>query len=358
MKKDTGKILAIVARYAVLIACVVIVLILVQVFMGNRKVVTYTPVEPLVVIAQPERGTLQKSVSFPAYIQAQNLVYVVPLVAGTVEEYPVQVGQQVEQGEVIARIDNEPFLQQLKQAEAAYLGSESTFTRIEALYKNKATTEQTYDQARAGRDAAKAQYELARMQLGYATVTAPVSGTILDKTTTVGSLVGNQSPLAVLADLSTLVVKVQIPESYYPLFWANREQLKVFLSHPNWSEPIAAEVLTLDPYIQSTSKVFSLECLLSPSAELVRPGMSVSVTIMYEQEDDIPLLPQSIRKSDGSWYLYNADTHQVQYVSEPVLFENDAFFKVPKAYENRYFVIDGQNSLFDNQKVRLEGAGK
>ena len=344
-----------IARYAVLAAVIVLVLIAVDIFLGKQDKIVYSPPKPLVVVEQPQIGRVSKRGVFPSYIQAKDTIPVISLVSGTIETFPVSVGQFVEKDEVLATIDSESFLQQAKQAEAAYLASESTFTRIASLYKNKATTEQNYDQVKAQRDAAKAQYEIADLQLGYATVKAPVSGTILMKNSSVGSLTGGSQPLAVMADLTTLVVKVEVPETYYEKFWNNLGSLHIEITNPSWDAPVGARLSHIDPFVQSGSKTFTLEALLDSGEELIRPGMAVAVSITYQEQEDAYRMSQSIRKSDGSWYLYHPESQRVEYIRIPVELEDEEFFKVPDAYQKSYFVVDGQHILFDNQEVRSKG---
>ncbi len=355
MKRGSRSLLPVIARYAVLAAVIVLILIAVDMFLGDQDKVAYTPPKPLVVVQQPQKGTVAKQGTFPSYVQAMDTIPVIPLVGGTVETFAVSVGQLVEKDETLATLDSKPFIQQVKQAEAAYLASESTFARIESLHKSKAMTDQGYDQAKAQRDAAKAQYELANLQLGYATVQAPVSGTILMKNSSVGSLVGVQQPLAVIADLSSLVVKVEIPETYYDVFWHNVDDLGIEVTSPSWNAPVKASLVHIDPFVQSDSKTFTLEALLEDGEALVRPGMAVSVCITYEKQDDAFRMSQSVRKSDGSWYIYHPELGRVEYVLTGVDLEDEEFFKVPKAYQDSYFVVDGQHMLFDNQEVRIKG---
>ncbi len=355
MKKGSKSVLPMIARYAVLVAVIVLVLIAVDIFLDKQDTVVYSPPKPLVVVQQPQIGRVFKRGVFPSYVQAKDTIPVISLVSGTIETFPVSVGQSVKKDEVLATIDSEPFLQQVKQAEAAYLASESTFTRIASLYKNKATTEQSYDQVKAQRDAAKAQYDLAQLQLGYATLKAPVTGTILMKNSSVGSLTGGQQPLAVMADLSSLVVNVEVPETYYEKFWNNIDALRIEITNPSWDAPVEAVLSHIDPFVQSESKTFTLEALLDNGEELVRPGMAVNVSITYQEQDDAYRMGQSIRKSDGSWYIYHPESQRVEYVRVPVELEDEEFFKVPEAYQASYFVVDGQHILFDNQEVRSKG---
>ena len=338
-----------------MVAIIVLILIAVDMFLGDQDKTIYSPPKPLVEVQQSQIGSVSRRGVFPSYVQAQDTVPVIAQVGGTIETFAVSVGQVVEKDEVLATIDSKPFLQQVKQAEAAYLASESTFTRIDSLYQNKATTAQSYDQAKAQRDAAAAQYELADLQLGYATIKAPVSGTILMKNSSVGSLTGGGQPLAVMADLSSLVVKVEVPEPYYEPFWNNLDDLGIEITNPSWNSPIRASLLHIDPFVQSESKTFTLEARLDNADELVRPGMAVSVSITYQQEDDAYRMSQSIRKSDGAWYIYHPETQRVEYVRSDVDLEDEAFFKVPDDYQKSYFVVDGQHILFDNQEVRIKG---
>ncbi len=347
--------LPILARYAVLAAVIVLILIAVDVFLDKQDKIVYAPPKPLVVVQQPQMGRVAKRGVFPSYVQAEDMIPVVAQVGGTIETFPVSVGQFVEKDDLLATIDSEPFLQQVKQAEAAYLASESTFVRIASLYQNKATTEQNYDQAKAQRDAAKAQYDLAKLQLGYATVKAPVSGSILMKNSSVGSVTGGGQPLVVMADLSSLVVKVEIPETYYELFWNNLDDLRIEVTSPNWTSSVVATLMHMDPFVQSQSKTFTLEARLDARDELVRPGMGVSVSITYQEQDDAYRMSQSIRKSDGSWYLYDPESGRVEYVRTNIELEDDEFFKVPASYQESFFVVDGQHVLFDNQEARVTG---
>jgi len=159
----------------------------------------------------------------------------------------------------------------------------------------------------------------------------------------------------VMADLTTLVVKVEVPETYYEKFWNNLGSLHIEITNPSWDAPVGARLSHIDPFVQSGSKTFTLEALLDSDEELIRPGMAVAVSITYQEQEGAYRMSQSIRKSDGSWYLYHPESLRVEYVRIPVELEDEEFFKVPDAYQKSYFVVDGQHILFDNQEVRSKG---
>ena len=177
--KSSSKSLAAKKVKKVLIFCAVAVFFFILILLVTNKKKDEQKVEtlPVVVTQKPVRQNLVESISISGYIEAKSMIPVVPFVSGTITEYPVSVGDYVEKNQLLAKIDDKPFRQQMIQAEAAYFAAKSTYDRVESLYKAGATTQQNYDTTRAQYDANKAQYDLAKLQLGYTEVCSPISGT-------------------------------------------------------------------------------------------------------------------------------------------------------------------------------------
>ncbi|MFJ4445448.1 efflux RND transporter periplasmic adaptor subunit [Pseudomonas sp. NPDC089422] len=141
-------------------------------------------------------------------------------VAGVVLKRVYREGSDVKQGDVLFLIDPAPFKADHDSARATLAKAEATLyqARLQAqryrqLVDDKAVSRQEYDNAHAAflqADAAvaeaKAALERARLNLGYATVTAPISGRIGRALVTEGALVGqNEStPLATIQQLDPI----------------------------------------------------------------------------------------------------------------------------------------------------------
>lgn len=141
-------------------------------------------------------------------------------VAGVVLKRVYREGSDVKQGQVLFLIDPAPFKADHDSARATLAKAEATryqarlqAQRYSQLVDDKAVSRQEYDNARAAllqADAevaeAKAALERARLNLGYATVTAPISGRIGRALVTEGALVGqNEStPLATIQQLDPI----------------------------------------------------------------------------------------------------------------------------------------------------------
>ncbi len=313
---------------------------------------------PAVVLQKPVNGTLVESVTISGYVEANAMIPVVPFVSGTITEYPARAGDFVEKDTLLAKIDDAPFRQQLIQAEAAYFAAKSTFDRIENLYKSGATTQQNYDSAKAQADATKAQYDLAHLQVDYTEVRAPVDGTILIADQAVGGVGTQTQPVAVLADLTNQVVRLKVPEKYFDLFNLERESLLVTVTRPaekNMYEDAVttATIENIAPYVSPDSKNFIVVCKLDEPGNRFRPGMFVKVQVAYKTYENVPLVSLKARKMDGSFYVYDEATSTVKFVEADDFPVDENNFIVPEQYRNSYIVMDGQNFVFDGQKVRV-----
>lgn len=349
-------------RYGIFAVIFVLVVFIILNF-SKKETEGYTSPPPAVEIIKPENKDINQSISISGYVEALDMIPVVPFVSGTIMEYPIKSGMQINKGELIAKIDDEPYKQQMLQAKAAYLGYQSTFERVENLYKANAATQQNYDSAKAQRDAAKAQYDLAILQMSYTEVTSPSTGTVLMAPLAKGSIGSTQQPLAIIADLSKQVVRLNVPEKYFDLFNQDKTKISAIIKRPGldgFSEDTSsvATIDTISPYIQPESKTFQVVFNLTNNLDLFRPGMYVDVIVNYAEYKNVPTLPLEVLKVDGSCYTYNEENQTVQYRSFSTQIRDDKFFMIPSELQNESFVINGQGFVFDGQKVTVVNSEK
>ncbi|MCQ2597384.1 MAG: efflux RND transporter periplasmic adaptor subunit [Treponema sp.] len=326
--------------------------------MTRKKAAPYVAPVPAVTIAKPEKGSVSEAITISGYVEAKAMIPVVPFVSGTIISYPYKAGDYVEKDTVLAKIDDAPYRQQFLQAQAAYYGYESTFTRIENLYKSGATTQQNYDSAKAQYEASKAQYDLAKLQMEYTEVKAPVSGTILMADSAEGSIGATSQPLAVLANMEDLVVRLKVPEKYFDLFVTRKDEIRLTVTRPGikgmYEDAVSEAVIeNVAPYISAESKNFQVVCGIKEPGERFRPGMFIKVTASYANHEDVFVMPVTTRKLDGSCYLYDEDIGSAVFLEMKDVITDGKNFIVPDEYKNSWFITDGQNSVFDGQKVKV-----
>ncbi|AOE61076.1 efflux RND transporter periplasmic adaptor subunit [Pseudomonas corrugata] len=175
---------------------------------------------PTVAIETVEARPLSISSELSGRIAAPRIAEVRARVPGVVLQRVYREGSDVKKGDVLFRIDPAPFKADLDSANAALRKAEANAfqarlqeQRYARLIEDNAISAQDYDNARAAARqtaadvaANKAAVERARLNLGYATVTAPIAGRIGRALVTEGALVGQNetTPLALIQQLNPI----------------------------------------------------------------------------------------------------------------------------------------------------------
>ncbi|KAA0943558.1 MULTISPECIES: efflux RND transporter periplasmic adaptor subunit [unclassified Pseudomonas] len=186
------------------------------------KSASSTPQMPLakVRIETLEAKPLSITSELSGRIAAPRIAEVRARVAGVVLQRVFKEGHDVKQGDVLFRIDPAPFKADLDSAQASLRKAEANAfqarlqeQRYSQLVEGNAISGQEYDNARAAARqtaadvaANQAAVQRAKLNLGYATVTAPISGRIGRALVTEGALVGQNeaTPMAVIQQLDPI----------------------------------------------------------------------------------------------------------------------------------------------------------
>ncbi len=194
--------------------------------------------------ATVERADIEDVVTATGTLQPRDYVDVGAQVSGQLRRIHVEVGSEVEAGELLAEIDPTVYRArvdasraqlrnlraQLKERGAQLELARIQFRRQQALMAEDATTEETLQTAEATRKSAEAQLESLRAQieqvesslradeanLQYARILSPMSGTVVSITARQGQTLNTnqQAPVILrVADLSTMTVQTQVSEA-------------------------------------------------------------------------------------------------------------------------------------------------
>lgn len=154
-------------------------------------------------VATPIKREVVNWIEFPGRFEAAASVEVRAQVSGALQSVQFVDGQMVSKGDLLFKIDTLPFEAALRAADAAVRGNQTRLDLASAEQKRalelrqsgnipEATLQarqQTFLEAQANLDAAKAQLENAKINLGYTEITAPIDGRIGRKLVTEGNLI-------------------------------------------------------------------------------------------------------------------------------------------------------------------------
>ena len=347
-------------RYVLMILIFIGAFIGIKWFYDQITIDTYTaPLTP-VEIEKAEVRTVSKTMVLSATVESKSVVPVSSYVDGTILEYLVDEGDYIENGDVIAKIDPEPYRLQYEQAKAGYSGYASSFERVEKLYKQNIATKQDYDTLKAQKEAFENQLELAKLQLSYTDVVAHSSGVVQKKISSEGATASKGVPLALVSDLENLTVNVSVGEKYYDIFRKNADNISITIVRPEskYSETVVgkAEIDNVAKFIDPLSKSFKVSLTLTENKEEFVPGMYVKVYITYDSKEGYALSSNCV-KLDGTAYYVEDGIARCVDLSK--CYSNSEYYILPEELKDKSFINKGKTNVLDGEEVNiLEGESK
>lgn len=245
--------------------------------------------------------TLQNSVTATGTIEAVTSVTVGTQVSGIVNKLYVDYNSQVKRGQVIAELDKTNLLSELNTAKANLASAQSSLNyqaanmeRYKTLYKKGLVSADEYENALLTYRHAKEQVassrenvQRAQTNLGYATITSPIDGTVISKSVEEGQTVAasfNTPELFTIAkDLTNMQVVANVDEADIGNVKEGDRVTFTVDAYPDDTFEGTVKQVRLEA--TTTNNVVTYEVVISaPNADLkLKPGLTANVTI-YTQE--------------------------------------------------------------------------
>lgn len=249
--------------------------------------------------------TLQNSITATGTIEAVTSVTVGTQVSGIVNKLYVDYNSVVKKGQVIAELDKTNLISELNTAKANLASTESNLSyqsanmkRYLTLYKKGLVSADEYENALLAYRQAKEQVassrenvQKAQTNLGYATITSPIDGTVISKSVEEGQTVAasfNTPELFTIAkDLKNMQVIANVDEADIGgVAVGNRVNFTVDAYPDDTFEGVVKQVRL---EATTTNNVVTYEVVISaPNADLkLKPGLTANVTIFTKEQANI-----------------------------------------------------------------------
>ena len=245
--------------------------------------------------------TLQNSVTATGTIEAVTSVTVGTQVSGIVNKLYVDYNSQVKKGQVIAELDKTNLLSELNTAKANLESAQSSLNyqsanlnRYQTLYKKGLVAADdyenallTYRQAKEQVATAKESVQKAQTNLGYATITSPIDGTVISKSVeegqTVAASFSTPELFTIAKDLTNMQVIADVDEADIGGVKEGNRVTFTVDAYPDDTFEGTVKQVRLEA--TTTNNVVTYEVVISaPNADLkLKPGLTANVTIMTQE---------------------------------------------------------------------------
>lgn len=271
-----------------------------------------------------QKGPIALHRTFSGTLASRSEYLVAPKVDGRLKSLSVDLSDRVSRGQVVARLDNEEYIQAVAQVEAdlaVALASrveaknaleivDRDLERVLILKKKGVSSASQVDEVRASHLAAKAGLEIAGarvlraeaaletawIRLGYTTVAAEWEGGddirfVAEKRVSPGEMVGANTPMLRLVELNPLTAIFFVTEKDYSRLAKDQE---AYLSTDAWpGEEFSGKIARIAPVFDETTRQARVELRVENPGYRLKPGMFVRITVVLDRVENAVIIPET-----------------------------------------------------------------
>lgn len=319
-----------------------------------------------VVLEAVGRGEAYESVTLKARVDGQVL------------EVPFGEGQRVAKGDVLIRLDPADFKAKVAQAEANLARDQALLKkaradveRYQALRAQGFVSEEKVAEVRAAADAGeatvqadRAALELARLQLGYATLRAPFTGLVGDKRVHPGAAVKtNDTELVTLNRVQPLYVGFSVAERHIPALRASlaAKRLRVEVHVPgDRGQAHRGVIRFLDPVVDAATGTLRLKAELANANGTLAPGQFLDVVLVLDTLRDAVTIPaEAVQQGPDGPFVYVLKGEEVGMRKVALGPVRDGIAVIAQGLAvGETVVTDGHSRLVPGGKVKIRTPGE
>jgi membrane fusion protein (multidrug efflux system) len=211
-------------------------------------------------------------------------------------------GDFVRAGAVLVELDNDEARASVSEAEAAVTDSGSRLRRSQDLFTRNALSQAELDQLESSHKANQARLEAARARLADTVIRAGFDGRTGFRRVSVGTLVGPNTVITTLDDVSVIKLNFTVPETSMSLI---KEGLPVSaLSAAVPGRKFQGKITELDSRVDPTTRSITVRAQLPNADGALRPGMFMTVTLQGEVMPVLVVPETAIVPEQGNAYVF------------------------------------------------------
>ena len=308
--------------------------------------------------ATVSKGDMAAYYSGTATLEADDQAVVVSQITGVVLEINAEEGDYVEAGQVLARVETDRYRLAVEKANATLNRLETDYERKKELFEKKLVSAEDFELVSAEFQVQKAAYDLARLDLQYTSIRAPISGYVSVRLVRVGNLVKLHDPVYKVISYDPLLAVLHVPERELRVL---RNGLEVSVALDAWpGEMFSGEIIRISPVVDPNTGTFRVTAQITDHDEMLKPGLFGRVEILYDLHEDVPVIPRSavITEDERSHVFVIDGEGSASRRNVQLGYERSGLIEVRDGVKSGETVVTaGKGSLSDGAKVEVIDMG-
>ena len=277
-------------------------------------------------------------------VEQSKLAFEIP---GKIKYIYVDVGDKVEKGQILAKLDDREANARLNQAKASYELSVQVFDRFEDLRQQGHISIQDLDKAKSDLTIAESQYEFYKVKLEQTNLISPYSGIIQSRFLDSGTVISQGIPILEIIDSNYVEAHISVPVLYL-----NDMEIGNDYDFEVDGKKTKAEFSRLAPMSPGGS---DSRLAIFKFKSFVNPGSIAKLNIKINKQSRGTWVPlRSLSQSDqGLWALYtiNEENTVVRDLVEIVYFEDQYAFVNGTIKDGDLIVLGGATKIIPGKKI-------
>ncbi|MBT8106461.1 MAG: efflux RND transporter periplasmic adaptor subunit [Woeseiaceae bacterium] len=256
----------------------------------------------------PVRGDVYAMYSGTAPIEAYAEADVIAKVEGEVRALLAEEGDEVDAGQVLARLDGDRLRLELNQSRANLAKLQRDFERNKELREKGLLSEGEFEKLRYDLEAFEASYNLARLELDYTRIRAPIDGVVSERYIKLGNTIRVGDPAYRVTSLDPLVTYLHIPEREFQRIAPGQPVAIEIDALPG--EPFMATVTRVSPVVDPVTGTFKTTIEMRDEQRRIKPGMFGRMNIIYDRHENVLQIPRAAifdERGEESVYVIEDD---------------------------------------------------
>jgi len=311
-----------------------------------------TPAIP-VETSSATRGDVYATYSGTAPVEAFADATVIAKVSGEVREILVEEGDDVKAGQILARLDGDRLRLEQMQTEANLRKLQRDYQRNIDLSERGLISEGDFEKLRYEMEALEATNKLAKLQLSYAEIRAPIAGVISERFIKIGNMLDVEAPAFQVTSLEPLVSYLHVPEREFRRIAAGQDTALIIDALGGAVFP--AKVARVSPIVDPATGTFKITIEVSDESRSLKPGMFARIAIVYDMHPNALQVPRSALIDEvGSISIFVIEDEIAYRREVQTGFSNDGRVEITAGLaDSDRFVAVGQSGLKEGSKVSV-----
>lgn len=306
-------------------------------------------------VATPSRGDIYATHTGTAAVEAFAEALVVAKVAGEIEAIHAEEGDDVKAGDLLARLDGDRLRLDLAQADARLQKLRRDFERNQDLKDRSLISAGDFEKIQYEMEALEATRDLARLELSYTEIRAPIDGVVSERLVKTGNTIEVNAPMFRVTSLEPLVAYFHVPEKEYRHI---EPGMSVTLDIDALADKtFDATVARVSPVVDPSTGTFKITIEVSDPTRRLKPGMFARVNIVSDMHTQALQIPRNAIIEDvgeNSVFVVNGETAEKRSVVTG--YSNRGHIEIIEGLsDGEHVVVVGHNGLRDGSKVNVIG---